>query len=82
MDSDLGITRIEGETVESTLLLGIPEMLQFPVFYEGSARYRWDGEERYRMLETLVDAGQGRLRVGTRKWTSPRCSASSATESD
>ena len=51
LESALGITRIEGETVVSTFQLGIPEMPQFPVLYQGGARYRWDGEDTYGMLE-------------------------------
>lgn len=47
----LGITRIEGETVVSTYLVGDPDFPQFPVLYQGNVRYRWDGEETYGMLE-------------------------------
>ena len=50
-ESELGITRIEGETVFSTFELGLPEYPQFPVLFQGGARYRWDGEETYGMLE-------------------------------
>jgi hypothetical protein len=46
-----GITRIEAETVVSTYELGLPEYPQFPVMFQGTARYRWDGEETYGMLE-------------------------------
>jgi hypothetical protein len=51
LESELGTTRIEGETVVSTYSLGIPEMPQFPVLFQGGVRYRWDGEETYGMLE-------------------------------
>lgn len=47
----LGITRIEGETVISTYLVGHADFPQFPVLYQGNVRYRWDGEETYGMLE-------------------------------
>jgi len=50
-ESELGITRIEGETVFSTFELGIPEFPQFPILFQGGVRYRWDGEETYGMLE-------------------------------
>jgi hypothetical protein len=49
--SELGVTRIEGETVFSTFELGLPEYPQFPVLFQGGVRYRWDGEETYGMLE-------------------------------
>jgi hypothetical protein len=51
LESELGITRIEGETIVSTFQLGIAELPQFPVLYQGGARDRWDGEETYGMLE-------------------------------
>jgi hypothetical protein len=50
-ESELGITRIEGETVFSTFEMGIPELPQFPILFQGGVRYRWDGEETYGMLE-------------------------------
>jgi hypothetical protein len=50
-ESDLGITRIEGETVFSTFELGLPEYPKFPVLFQGGVQYRWDGEETYGMLE-------------------------------
>jgi hypothetical protein len=50
-ESELGVTRIVGETVFSTFELGIPEFPQFPVLFQGGVRYRWDGEETYGMLE-------------------------------
>jgi hypothetical protein len=51
LESELGITRIEGETVFSTFEMGIPEFPQFPILFQGGVRYRWDGEETYGMLE-------------------------------
>ena len=51
LESELGLTHIEGETIVSTYELGIPEIPQFPVLFQGGARYRWDGEETYGMLE-------------------------------
>jgi hypothetical protein len=50
-ESELGTTRIEGETVFSTFELGLPEYPQFPILFQGGVRYRWDGEETYGMLE-------------------------------
>jgi hypothetical protein len=51
LESAFGITRIDSETIVSTFQLGIPELPTFPVLYQGGARYRWDGEETYGMLE-------------------------------
>src|SRR5262245_43082638 len=51
LESELGIVRIEGQTVVSTFQLGQPDIPQFPVLFQGGARYRWDGEETYGMLE-------------------------------
>ena len=51
LESELGVTRIEGETVVSTFELGLPDLPQFPVLFQGGARYRWDAEETYGMLE-------------------------------
>jgi hypothetical protein len=51
LESRLGVTRIEGETVVSTFDLGKPDMPRFPVLFQGGVRYRWDGEETYGMLE-------------------------------
>jgi len=50
-ESELGITRIEGETVVSTFEMGLPEYPQFPILSQGGVRYRWDDEETYGMLE-------------------------------
>jgi hypothetical protein len=48
----LGRVRIEGETVVSTFDLTLrAEMPNFPGLYQGGARYRWDGEETYGMIE-------------------------------
>ena len=53
LESDqLGQVRIEGETVVSTFDLMLrAEMPNFPGLYQGGARYRWDGEETYGMIE-------------------------------
>jgi hypothetical protein len=51
LETAAGIARIEAETVVSTYELGVPEYPQFPVLFQGTARYRWDGEETYGMLE-------------------------------
>ncbi|HEX4018788.1 MAG TPA: hypothetical protein VHX15_18780 [Frankiaceae bacterium] len=48
----IGRVRIEGETVVSTFDLMLrKEMPNFPGLYQGGARYRWDGEETYGMIE-------------------------------
>ncbi len=51
LESELGITRIEGGTVFSTFALGLPEYPRFPIPFQGGVRYRWDGEETDGMLE-------------------------------
>ena len=51
MESRLGVTRIEGETVVSTYEMGIPEYPQFPILFQGGARYRWDGELNWKDLK-------------------------------
>ncbi|ADP83527.1 hypothetical protein [Pseudofrankia inefficax] len=51
-ESELGITRIEGSTVNTTHdTVHRPEMPNFPVLFQGECRYSWDGEETYGMLE-------------------------------
>jgi len=51
-ESELGLTRIEGETALSTFdVVDRPDMPNFPVLYQGGVRYRWDSEETYGMLE-------------------------------
>ncbi len=48
----VGRVRIEGETVVSTFDLTLrQEMPNFPGLYQGGARYSWDGEETYGMIE-------------------------------
>ena len=48
----LGQVHIEGETVVSTFDVALrKEMPNFPGLYQGGARYRWDGEETYGMIE-------------------------------
>jgi hypothetical protein len=52
LETSRGRTRIEGETVVSTFDQFVrPDMPDFPVFYQGGMRCRWDGEETYGMLE-------------------------------
>ncbi|WP_007508420.1 hypothetical protein [Pseudofrankia saprophytica] len=51
-ESELGITRIEGVTVNTTHdTVHRPELPNFPVLFQGECRYSWDGEETYGMLE-------------------------------
>ena len=51
LESRLGVTSIEGETVVSTFDVAKPDMPRFPVLFQGNVRYRWDGEQTYGMLE-------------------------------
>jgi hypothetical protein len=52
LETARGRITIEGETVVSTFAMGRPEMPpDFPVLQQAGARYRWDGEETYGMLE-------------------------------
>jgi hypothetical protein len=51
LESRLGVTRIEAETVVSTFDVAKADMPRFPVLFQGGVRYRWDGEETYGMLE-------------------------------
>lgn len=52
LESEQGRTTIEGETLVSTFAMGRPEMPpDFPVLQQAGARYRWNGEETYGMIE-------------------------------
>lgn len=52
LETAQGLINIEGETLVSTFAMGRPEMPpDFPVLQQAGARYRWDGEETYGMLE-------------------------------
>lgn len=52
LESRPGRITIEGETFVSTFAMGRPEMPpDFPVLQQAGARYRWDGEETYGMIE-------------------------------
>jgi hypothetical protein len=55
LESELGITTIEGETVLSTFEVRTPrdeaDVMGRLVLAQGGARYRWDGEETYGMIE-------------------------------
>jgi len=52
LETNQGKVAIEGETVVSTFAMGRPEMPpDFPVLQQAGARYRWNGEETYGMLE-------------------------------
>jgi hypothetical protein len=55
-ESELGQTTIEGETVVACFEVAStdkvrPSLPNFPVLFQGGARYRWDGEETYGMIE-------------------------------
>jgi hypothetical protein len=53
LESKLGTTTIQGETVVSTydLIERAHFAQEFPVLQQASARYRWEGEETYGMIE-------------------------------
>ena len=53
MRTPRGDVRIEGETALSTFVpeRAIGEGVTFPTLQQGIARYRWDGEEAYGMIE-------------------------------
>src|SRR5207237_623336 len=55
LESELGTTTIEGETVISTFTVPSgtvrPHLPDFPVLQAASVRYRWEGEETYGMME-------------------------------
>ncbi|HEY7106743.1 MAG TPA: hypothetical protein VH986_10095 [Acidimicrobiia bacterium] len=48
LDSEMGTTKIAGETFVSVLHGNIPD---FPPLHQGGVRYTWDGEETYGMIE-------------------------------
>jgi hypothetical protein len=51
-ESELGTTRIEGVTVNTTHdTAHRPELPNFPVLFQGECKYSWDGEETFGMLE-------------------------------
>lgn len=50
LETELGIARIEGATALSTFRIGNPDMSGFNLQQTG-ARYRWDGQSAYGMLE-------------------------------
>jgi hypothetical protein len=53
LESKLGRADIEGETYASTFVpeLKLGDDVSFPPLQQGIARYRWDGEEAYGMIE-------------------------------
>jgi hypothetical protein len=52
LESRSGRITIDGETIVSTFAMGRPEMpADFPVLQQAGARYRWNGEETYGMIE-------------------------------
>jgi len=62
LETARGKTRIDGETVLSTFQIHLDagsasteavkrEMPAFPAIYQGGARYSWDGEDAYGMIE-------------------------------
>jgi hypothetical protein len=59
LESRLGVTVIEGQTILSTFdLARFPSMPNFPVIYEGGARYSWDGEQTYGLIENTIRPDQ------------------------
>lgn len=52
LETAKGRVTIEGETMLGTFAMGRPEMPpDFPVLQQAGARYRWNGEETYGMIE-------------------------------
>jgi hypothetical protein len=52
LETQRGNVTIEGETSVETFAMDRPEMPRdFPVLQQAGARYRWDGEETYGMIE-------------------------------
>lgn len=51
LESERGTVTVEGETTLGVYTVGRPEMPDFPALQQAGARYRWDGEEAYGMLE-------------------------------
>lgn len=52
LETASGRVTIEGETILGTFAMGRPEMPpDFPVLQQAGARYRWNGEETYGMIE-------------------------------
>lgn len=60
LESELGVTRIEGVTALSTFRIGNPDMGGFNLQQSG-ARYNWDGQTAYGMIER---SSPGTLEVG------------------
>lgn len=56
LESDLGVTRIAGVGCLNTYKSGIPEMPGFSL-NQGGARYTWDGQVAYGMVERSVLKG-------------------------
>jgi prepilin-type processing-associated H-X9-DG protein len=58
LESALGTTTIEGETLMSTFdVVPRPSMPQFPILYQGAVRYRMDGEEAIGTMENTMPHG-------------------------
>lgn len=57
LESDLGITRIEGMTTLSTARVGRPDLWGLSLQQTG-VRYTWDGKTAYGMLERSAPAGR------------------------
>jgi hypothetical protein len=51
LETERGITRIEGESVISVFDILKPQWPDFPPLQQAGIRYRWEGEETYGMLE-------------------------------
>ena len=61
LDSEIGTVRIEGETLLSMFDHHDFEMAESSILHQGTARYRWDGEETIGLIErcTLRDRLKG-----------------------
>ena len=51
LESELGRTRIGGSTTLSTFRVGNPDLLGGLSLQQGGARYHWDGQQAYGMIE-------------------------------
>jgi hypothetical protein len=55
LHSDLGVTRIEGVSALSTFHMGSPGVWGLNL-HQGGARYSWDGQASYGMIERSARA--------------------------
>jgi prepilin-type processing-associated H-X9-DG protein len=64
LESELGITAIEGETVLSTFdVVRRSTLPNFPILRQGTVRCRWDGEETFGIMENTMPRDQLKNRL-------------------